>query len=203
MAEKKSKSDRDMITEAVLAAANKRLDTMTGDEIKASADRMAAQPVLKEFETAYPRGSVEYDKDAKNWERRRIDWERSRQRSIDRGSGHLNLYEPYEMQAPPPVRAQEYGPWEKGQPLGSWGRPLGYQDPPPYPFVGSTQMPGFSPWDVRRPSRGPGSDYYDERTPAKVDPADVHRAVMGDYGPPPGQAEEILKDAAKKPKSKK
>ena len=48
MAKKKKqpKSDRDVITEAVLAAANKRLDTMSGDEMKTEVDRMAAQPVM-------------------------------------------------------------------------------------------------------------------------------------------------------------
>ena len=40
---KKKKSDSDFITEAVLAATKKRISKMSGAELKASVDRMAAQ----------------------------------------------------------------------------------------------------------------------------------------------------------------
>ena len=69
MAEKKSKSksDSDMITEAVMAATKKRLDLMSGDEMKAEADRMAAMDYPAEMPEYYPWGTEAQDQEIRNW----------------------------------------------------------------------------------------------------------------------------------------
>ena len=212
MAEKKSKSDRDIITEAVLAASNKRLDTMTGAEIKASADRMAAQE--KQFSSRYAPGDQAYDWGIEQWERERKDAEWMNPK-------YPKIF-PLMAPAPPKGREQDYGPWQEGRPLAArWG------DPGPYPYEGTDVMWPMDrpPPTVARPKEGPGSDM------PTVDPRDVHRSLMGTHPPEEsvilpsgklnneevrrdieayrrmkeayGPAEEILKGEAKKPKRKK
>jgi hypothetical protein len=250
MAEKKSKSDRDMITEAVLAAANKRLDTMTGDEMKAEADRMMEvgeeggylsrgphEPWYSEW-NPMPPGTVGHD-------------------AYIRGDWGPNWK--IDPRAPPeakiPERAQEYGPWEKGRPYaGDWSEDTGPIHPSnkgPWPVYGRT-LPGQGYLSAGYHRRGPNVPFdYPPRRPSghstpptdygwghrKSKPLDPLSAVDRGYGwierpeqilgPTPmlpsekpfprtaveersdaarfemGQAEEILKDAAKKPKSKK
>ena len=123
MADKKSKykSDSDMITEAVMAATKKRLDLMSGDEMKAEADRMAAMDYPAEMPEYYPWGTEAQDQQIRNWERMRKKpfW-----------YGEM-------APAPAPAREQPWGPWEKGQ--SRFGHSF---QKPPYPVPG-TEFPDW------------------------------------------------------------
>ena len=143
MAKKKKqpKSDRDVITEAVLEAANKRLDTMSGDELKAEADRMAKMPThpYSDYspwwskDNPYERGTIAHD-------------------AFIRGDelpiGMSASYRGHDKYPGPekPIRAQEYGPWEKGRPReGGYSEgtgPVWPTDTGPWPFYGRT-LPGM------------------------------------------------------------
>jgi hypothetical protein len=193
MAEKKSKSDRDIITEAVMAATKKRLDTMSGDEMKASADRMMEvgeeggylsrgphEPWYSEW-NPMPPSTVGHDA-----------WAR----------GNWSPYEGIDPKAPPeartPERAQEYGPWEKGRPWqGGYAEgtgPISPESKGPYPFIGRT-LPGegyLSPEGYHAPSDDWPPDAL-RRLPAYVDPR---------FEFPPGPAEEILRHSYSKEQEK-
>jgi len=167
----KKKSDEDFITEAVLAATKRRISKMSGAELKASADKMAAQE--KQFSSKYAPGDQIYDWNIGDWEDTRKSHE------------YLNPHYPdlFELMAPAPPkeREQDYGPWQKGRPLAvRWGTGGQWGTPGPYPYEGTTELWGQShsdPIPMARPEEGPGSDR------ATVDPEDVRRYVMRDWPP--------------------
>ena len=175
MAKKKKKSDEDFITEAVLAATKRRISKMSGAEIKASVDRMAAQE--KQFSSDWSRGTRLHDSDIDDWEDKRLlhdrlnEWLEIKRAEDPDYPDNWDVLAP----APPKVREQEYGPWQKGRPYFE-----STAFPGPYPYEGTTELWGQGhsyPMPMARPKEGPGSDM------ASVDLEDVHRAVMGNWPP--------------------